>query len=294
MQRFAFCILSLLICVCGQASVFYKITGNGIEKPSYILGTHHLAPLSFLDSIPAIKEAMESCDIEVGEIDMTVSPMAIAFATQKYMIAPSDSTLSRLLPTDEYLDLAKKFESISPAPGLTLQSLDMLRPMALTAAVTVGIMAREIPEFDNDAQLDSHIQGIFKESGRKIIPLESAEQQAELLYTFVPISEQVEDLRNLLNNPEECVLLSKELNEAYFAGDIEKLYALSLQEDGNPAFTDALVRKRNINWVDKIPAIIESYPTFIAVGALHLPGPDGIISLLSQKGYTLTPVLTEK
>ena len=53
-----------------NAQLLYKISGNGLEKPSYIIGTYHLAPVSFTDSIPGLKEALNAAEQEYGELDM--------------------------------------------------------------------------------------------------------------------------------------------------------------------------------------------------------------------------------
>ena len=54
-----------------ETSLLWKISGNGLEKPSYLFGTHHLVPVSFLDSIPAAVTAFEETDQTVGELDMS-------------------------------------------------------------------------------------------------------------------------------------------------------------------------------------------------------------------------------
>lgn len=51
-----------------------------------------------------------------------------------------------------------------------------------------------------------------------------------------------------------------------------------------------LIDDRNKKWAKQLPAIMKEAPTFIAVGALHLPGENGILNLLKQQGYTVDPV----
>ena len=71
-----------------NAQLLYKISGNGLEKPSYIIGTYHLAPVSFTDSIPGLKEALNAAEQEYGELDM--SDMMSAENTQKMQAAMMD------------------------------------------------------------------------------------------------------------------------------------------------------------------------------------------------------------
>lgn len=51
-----------------------------------------------------------------------------------------------------------------------------------------------------------------------------------------------------------------------------------------------ILYRRNAEWMEKLPAIIEETPSFIVVGALHLAGPSGIIEALKSKGYVVTPI----
>ena len=79
MKKTFFTVAVAIVCaVAAQAQVFYKVSGNGLQKPSYIFGTHHLAPLSMLDSIPSAKAALDETERAVGEVDMTGGQMQLA------------------------------------------------------------------------------------------------------------------------------------------------------------------------------------------------------------------------
>lgn len=290
MKKYLFTLVILFTTLFGLAQTFYKIDGNGLKSPSYLFGTHHLAPLSLLDSIPKIKDVLSDCEVAVGEIDMTQSPVAIALSTQKYMLAPPDSTLSQLLSKERFADLESKFAKYSPAPGLTLSALSSLRPMAISAAVTLGIMSEAVEGYNPNEQLDAYFQKFMTAHRKAIIALETPEEQARLLYSSTPIERQIEDLESLLDDPEGAVELARKVNEAYFAGNLDYLYEISASDNSDPEFTRALLVRRNRAWAEKLPAIMEGSPAFIAVGALHLPGPEGLISLLREAGYVLTPL----
>ena len=87
----------------------------------------------------------------------------------------------------------------------------------------------------------------------------------------------------------------EQLIQTYLSRDIDKLQSLSksLGPDDPEMIellNDILVVKRNINMSERLSAILDHGNAFIAVGALHLPGPEGIIRLLENKGYKLTAV----
>ena len=272
-----------------SSQVVYKVEGNGLKEPSYLFGTHHLAPVSVAGDFGATDLFNKASQV-VGEIDMTQDQMQMQMAMQPYMMAPADSTLSKVLPKDEYDSLNESFKKWAPMPGLDLSMLEPMKPMVVTTMVTVGITAKEVPDFNPAEQLDTWFQASGKKDGKKIIPLETAEQQAALLVNFTPISLQAEALTELLNEPEKSVENARKLTQAYMKQDLNAMLELSQQEDEHPEFMEALLDKRNADWLTKLPAIFNDGSTFVAVGALHLAGDKGVVEGLRKLGYTVTPV----
>ncbi len=175
-------------------------------------------------------------------------------------------------------------------PGMELKMLDMMKPMAVTSMVAVSMAAKTIPDFNPADQLDTWFQTNGKANGKKIVALETPEQQATILFDLTPISFQAEALVELLKDPSKAQKSTQELTEAYFAQDLDKMLQLSEAEDEHPEFMAALLDKRNADWLTKLPAIFKEGPTFVAVGALHLAGDKGIVEGLRKLGYTVTPV----
>ena len=96
MKKTFFTVAVAIVCaVAAQAQVFYKVSGNGLQKPSYIFGTHHLAPLSMLDSIPSAKAALDETERAVGEVDMTGGQMAACGSYAAIYDGPSRFDASR-------------------------------------------------------------------------------------------------------------------------------------------------------------------------------------------------------
>lgn len=283
--------ICLLLTVFGwiscSAQIFYKIEGNGLKSPSYIFGSHHLSPVSVVEVAGAMKYFDETSQI-VGEIDMTMNPLALAMALQPFMMAPADSTLNVLLQGENMEELNAEFEKWSPMPGMTLEMMNAFKPMVVSAMVAVKMNQEAMPGFDPNQQLDAYFMNLGAENGKKIIALETPEYQGEVLYNSTPLSVQAEALVELLKEPEKTVELTKQLSQAYLDRDLEMLAQLAKEEDENPEFMEALLYRRNAEWMEKLPSIIEEAPTFIVVGALHLIGDRGLIEGLRSKGYTVT------
>lgn len=69
MKRLVFFLSLAFVAVSIQAQLLWKVSGNGLEKDSYILGTMHNAPASMIDEIPGMQQALEGCDVVIGELD---------------------------------------------------------------------------------------------------------------------------------------------------------------------------------------------------------------------------------
>lgn len=289
-KKFIILFAALASIVSANAQIFYKVSGNGLEKPSYIFGTHHLAPHSVVDSIPSVKFALSEVDQVVGEIDMTKGQMAIAAALQPFMMAPADSTLRDLIAPGDFDRISKVFSQYAPAPGITLEAMSMMRPMVASSIVSIGIISKSMPGYNPNEQLDMFFQTEAKNNNKNVIGLETPEMQGKLLYTTTPLTKQASDLVELLDNPAKIVESGNRLNQAYLTQNLDEMTELSEKDDSDPKFMEALLDKRNADWLTKLPEIMRTGSSFIAVGALHLPGESGLVEGLRKKGYSVEAV----
>ena len=284
----AFALIVLGITV-ANAQILYKVEGKGSTQPSYIFGSHHLSPISIIDESGAM-EYFNQTDQVVGEIDLTIDPMTLSMKLQPHMMAPADSTLSVLLSGEDMEALEAQFQKWAPMPGMQLQMLEPLKPMAVSTMMAVALSSEAMPGFDPNQQLDTYFFKLGKEEGKKIGALETPEYQGTVLFDMTPLTVQAESLIDMLKNPEESVEMAKKLSEAYKNRDLDAMINLTKESDEHPEFMEIILYKRNEDWMNKLPTIIEETPSFIVVGALHLAGPKGIIEGLKSKGFTVTPI----
>ena len=133
MKRLSLILALVLLAVAAQAQLLWKVTGNGLGRPSYILGTHHMAPSTMIDQIKGIDQAISGCDIVVGEVekDSLTSPEVQARMAQD-MIAPPDSTLDKLLNSQEYAIVEKVFNKYFGTMGVKLSQMKNFKPSAIS------------------------------------------------------------------------------------------------------------------------------------------------------------------
>nr|WP_232365178.1 TraB/GumN family protein [Salinimonas marina] len=81
------------------------------------------------------------------------------------------------------------------------------------------------------------------------------------------------------------------MKDQWRAGDMQALHDTAMGDvaEQYPQVYDDLLVNRNHNWIPKIEAMMKSPEVeLVLVGTLHMPGNEGVLALLKQKGYTLT------
>lgn len=284
--------LIVITCCAGliKAQLLWKITGNGITTPSYLVGTHHIAPAGMQDSIPGFNNALASVSQVIGEIDM-VSPGAIdTNLMQQYMMASANNTMDKYLTQAQLDSIADTFSKYAGQP-IPAAGLLQLRPAAISAQLAMMQSMAAIPGFNPQMQFDTVIQQLALQSGKKIGGLESLKEQLELLYGS-PIAEQAADLMKAIRLDATSAEKVKQLAAAYLKGDLNTLNAL-ITDPATGMTTDEaekLIYRRNANWVEFLIGALPASSMLIAVGAGHLPGEKGVIALLQKAGFNVSPV----
>lgn len=284
-----FCLLTIFGASLSDAQILYKIDGNGLKESSYVFGSHHLAPIAIVEESGAMNYFDHTSRV-VGEIDLTIDPLMLSLKLRPFMMAPADSTLSKLISAEDMELLDEQFQKWSPVPGMKLQMLEPLKPIAVTSMIAAGISTEAMPGFDSEEQLDTYFFKKGKERGMEIIGLETPEYQGEVLFESTPLTIQAEALVEMLRNPEQSVEAAAKLSKAYVDRDLDAMFELSKQDDEHPEFMEKMLNKRNAEWMEKLPEIINEAPSFIVVGALHLAGEKGILEYFRSLGYTVTPL----
>ena len=293
MKKLLGILLFISIALSANAQLLWKVSGNGLTQPSYIIGTHHLAPFSIMDSIAGLQKAMKETQQVYGELKMSEmqSPVTMQKMQQVMMIA-NDSTLSTLLSPEDFAT-ANKFckENLM----VDLNMAPKLKPAFLLNNVVVMAYVKHIGKFNPQEQLDTFFQSQAIQNGKKVDGLETAEFQFNLLFNGSSLQRQAQLLMCTLNHIETEVENLKKLTNAYMNQDLNTMLKISEERKGNqcdalPGEEDTMIYNRNKAWAEKLPAIMKAAPTFVAVGALHLPGEKRLLNLLKRQGYTVEAV----
>lgn len=269
-----------------QQSNFYAVTGNGLKDTSWLFGTYHLVKSSYLDELPAVVHAFKKAKgigVELV-LDSAKLPVATAMGLLK------DKTLSDLLdkPFKDSLD-----KELQTTLGVGIVQLNQLKPVnvALTLSMVYLVTDKNSPlQKYSGSMLDGYFAETGKLAGKKITEFETIEEQMNVLFNSSTNEQQVNQLKLFLRNKTEMINQGNGLIENWFKHDLDKMYAVS--EKGLAVFGNEndFLKKRNDKWMQTIPGLMKKESQFIAVGALHLAGPYGLVKQLQQLGYTLTPI----
>ncbi len=300
MKMKRFCCLTtaiLLFAFAGNAQLLWKVSGNGLSKPSYILGTHHHAPSKFIEKISGFDEAITTCDEIYGEVEKSdlTGPEAQAAIMQKVM-APADSTLSKVLKPKTIAALDSILKA-GTGGVVSINQLDMLIPTFVSTQILLLVKIELFPENATDEGIDIAVQKRGAELNKPTNGFETLEFQMNLIYGK-PIADQAESLDKMMEKFDKNKESIAKLYNAYTEKDLKKLHEITMQEieedDSTPEEKEQSMREmftdRNKNWVNKLKTLMPEKSIFTVVGAGHLPGTDGLIDLLQKEGYTVEPM----
>jgi uncharacterized protein len=291
MKRFSAVLLTTLVTLTAFAqknnennTLLWKISGNGIEKPSYLFGTIHLICEEDANVSTNLRKAIKNCDEVYFEVDMdNLFEMMGAMGKMKMR---GDTTLKDLLNEKDYEKVKNYFDE--KGSMLPFSMLEKYKPMLAASTLEQGSMPCE-----KTAMMEQVIMEVAKENNKKVKGLETMSYQAGVLDS-IPYKLQAQQLVSYIDGAAKGEDGKKQLEEmfaAYKSQDLTRLENMMVEADaGMAGFTDILLYHRNKNWVVKLKQLLADKALVIAVGAGHLPGEKGVINLLRKEGYTVTPV----
>ena len=266
-----------------HAQLLWKVTGNGLKHPSYLFGTHHLISIQFLDSVPGLFKAFNECDAVVGE--MVINNIDATAKIQQAAIMPDHQKIKDLLNDEEYKLVDNELKSVLK---FGLKDVSIMNPTLILTMYEMEIY-KKLTGFSDDKQIDSYFQTVANAKGKKVIGLESIDQQIAVLFGTGTLERQADILVNTIERKDKILTEMIQLNKLYKEGKIDELVELSKGKDNITDMTEEeyakLVDNRNFDWLAKLPGYFKETSCFVAVGAMHLGGKNGLVKQLQKAGY---------
>lgn len=284
-MRNTFCIVLLLI-VCqtafGQNSILWEISGNDMSQPSYVMGTlKFIGEKEFYLPKEAV-DKLKSC--RIFAIEDQVDHKA-QLELNKAVHFPAGKSLKTEFSPADYEAVSNFFETEFTIPKAKFEKeYSHLIPLALSINMTRMALGEKVKFYDIE------LLKLAKKNKLETYSLEPIERESAAIQAF-SMRDQETALMHSVNNFDKQKTEYKNLEDAYVRGDLDKVFEYSLHPtENNPVFIEEFYTKRNLEWLPKIEKMVKDKKSFIAVGVSHLEGEKGLLNLLKEKGFTVTPI----
>jgi uncharacterized protein YbaP (TraB family) len=274
---FAFYFIFFSVGFSQNAKTFlYRITGNGLIKPSYLYGTIHLRDSRLFNFQDSLYSYIRQCDVFANEVDPdSMTGRVIDYQNRKVKRV----TLGDQLSPEALARVKKKYQYLSAYP-IEYYTINEL------IAKAGDYFSRKESKDNMVTFMDMYLMGLAKDWGKQIKGLEKVDDQIAMFDKLIV----GRDPEALLDAALAKKKQSDALVKAYLSTDLQTiaLYVAALPSEMEAIF----LSDRNKVMLQSMEAIMPSASLFAAVGAAHLPGTQGLVQLLRDKGYIVTPELS--
>src|SRR6185503_5152216 len=270
-------------------SLLWEITGNDLQKPSYLFGTMHISDKLVFHLGDPFYNAIKSADVvalETNPEDWQDDYSESIFLKNRNRYGLDNFYFGNRSFSMDKMDIR----------SFSIESNDeaIKAALAVEPSLVNGLLYRtygsRMADFEEDTYLDMYIFQTGKKLGKKLAGVENFKESEKLvleayrdMYTDEKRKRRSYDMEGMFANP-------KKMEEAYRNGDLDALDSLDALEVISEAFQEKFLYKRNEIQAKNIDSIIKKQTLFVAVGAAHLPGKRGVIEMLRAMGYTLRPI----
>lgn len=265
-----------------QHSLIWEISGNGLTKKSYLMGTLKFIGEKEFFMPPKAAELIKQSEIFAIEDEVDHHAQHELNTALHF---PKGQSLANVMTPEDYTKVkdlfAKEFKINAAAFD---KKYAHIKPLPLSIIMTRLSLGEKVKFYDIELLLIAKKHDVIAYS------LEPIEREAEALNSF-SMDDQVKALVHSVNNFASQKAEFKKLMSDYRTADLEEIFDYTLHPlENNPRFIEEFYYKRNEEWLPKIEKMMNEDASFIALGISHLEGEKGILKLLEQKGYKLTPL----
>ena len=296
MKKILMTLAAFLCCTMAiHAQLLYRISGNRLTEPSYILGTCHTADVSFVDSIPGLRKTMKATKQVYGETDMNAKSEPTTEELDKFILLPKGMTLDSLLSADDIKRLTAFMIDSCKIDSANVGFFFDVKPFPLALYLALKCDGfKETLKSNDGVMFDEYFQKEALRQGKEIGGLETKNSQFKLFCNSFSLKRQKELLMCMVDNHKRPGAEGSGV-ETYYSQNLDAIWKeLNDNTDVDCGYTSEeqmrLLSTRNLAWMKNIPTLMSRKPTLFVVGALHLPGPNGVLDLLRKAGYTVEAV----
>lgn len=223
----------------------------------------------------ALQKAEEVC------FEMDMDDPSVMMAVAEGLVDNSGKTLEDYFSPADYKKLSKY---IRDTLGMSVTMFSTMKP-----AILPVIFSGKSPHCKMSVSYEDKIMQAAKEDKKSVQGLEKPEEQIALFNTL-PTDSLIKDIMDIVNGTQEEDSTYYKLIAAYTSQDLPEIFRLLHASSDLGSKAGAFIDERNIKWIPRMVDMMDQKSVFFAVGAGHLWGGNGVINLLRQEGYTVTPL----
>ena len=202
-----------------------------------------------------------------------------------FMNMKEGKKLQDLYSQEDYKRVTEYFSDTLKTPMMLFEKV---KPYFLVALLYPKMMNCSSP-----AGVEEELLKIAKENKKEIKGLETMQFQASV-FDSIPYEWQAKELLKNIDSFSMYKNQFDEMVDLYKKQDLDSMQNMLLESEfGSDKYNDLLLNNRNKNWVKQLKEIMKKESVFVAVGAGHLTGKEGLISLLKKEGYKVEPLVNK-
>lgn len=265
-----------------QKGLLWKISGNGLSSPSYLFGTMHLMDSDLFLYPKTLDSIVQHSDQFILEIGALPDP----FKTINLLTLNEGSFFDFFTKKEANYIFEWAEENLHMNEKLFRSMVDKWKPFAVIQ------LASQLAFEGETSSYEMKLYSISKEKQLPIIGLETVEQQIGF-FDKLPEKYQTEMVLSALKPKASIVKEMNEMQSMYLNEHIDSLYLYISEQEVNSNFpTEQFLDNRNKKWMNILHSKLqENKNVFIAVGAGHLGGKNGLLRGLQEKGFIVSPIL---
>jgi uncharacterized protein YbaP (TraB family) len=260
-------------------SLLWKVEGNNI-KTGYFFGTMHMINEEYFNFSDELTERVSNSEAIIMEVGGIPNPF-----TTFQMMSLDTGTVHSYFSKEQLIELlAFMDQKMGISPQEFDQTYGSMKPFFLLQTISQDYFEPTAKSYDLT------IMGIAAEKEIPLIGLETIEEQLGF-FDQVPVESMADMIMESIKDHDKEVENTAKLMELYSKEKVDKLIPLLQKQSPEfMEFSDVFLYDRNRAWVPKLEKEMTDKSCFVAVGAGHLFGENGLIDLFEKKGYTLTPI----
>jgi uncharacterized protein YbaP (TraB family) len=277
------------------SGLLWKVEKPGVS-PSFLFGTMHVTDPRVTEMPEAARAAFDQAGtvvIETIEILDPAKAQAALLTRPELTMFTDGTTLTSLLNEEETEIISAELSR----RGIPIALVSRMKPWMIAGLVALPAceMARKAEGVEF---LDIKIATTARDQGKQLLGLESIGEQMEAM-ADLPIEFHIRGLVETIKLADLMPDIMATMTDLYLEGEIAQIMPVvlaagpeELEDDasGYAAFEERIVRMRNHVMAGRAAPILDAGNAFVAVGALHLPGKEGLVALLQDAGYTITAI----